>query len=455
MSDDYWGNPSRRLKLAGDIKEVIAGNHEFIHNQIGIVQGAIVNQLNNPETPEATKKGLAFLGESLEAAKAESELITELAREAARSASSVNSAWNSRRHNTPEKLKARSEQILQQVRINDSAKDFLYSLKQIQLVIKGNDSVPVVDNVSAANLKEEATKTAKAFIDVLLPDFASETVYRYAGAILAKGASTPLADSLRHDIAADLKQYDNIPIPDEFEGDTGKVVAQKSSYKGQPFKPPGEGVEVNFKPPGNLAPVIGDKFSLKIAVIVAVEAGAIVILKAGQIVSAVVGAITSLAASVAAWMYLIVVALIAVLAALFIKVAMKILDALKMTGRYFFIFAVANNDEVDISYACLSKRVSEREVSDAIMEVYGNLTAYSVNNYKQIFVFVAEDSGLGKATSVEFQVLYKRWLTGGYLIFPQVQPVVPNKLPKETWVQSFRSLNQQVDELFRFQGEIK
>ena len=59
MSDDYWGNPSRRLKLAGDIKEVIAGNHEFIHNQIGIVQGAIANQLNNPEPAAFTRRQIS------------------------------------------------------------------------------------------------------------------------------------------------------------------------------------------------------------------------------------------------------------------------------------------------------------------------------------------------------------------------------------------------------------
>ena len=450
---DYWGNPSRRLKLASDIKAAIAGSHEAVHGQIGTIQGAIADQLNNPETPEATKKGLVFLNQTLEASKAESELITELAREAARSANSVNSAWNSRRHNTPEKLKARSEQILQRVRINDSAKDFLFALKQIQLVLKGDDSVPVVDNVSAANLKEEATKTAKAFIDALLPNFASETVYKYAGAILAKGASTPLADSLRHDIAADLKQYDNIPIPDEFEGDTDKVVAQKPSYRGQPFKPLEPGVELNFKPgdSGRLAPVIGDKFNLGLAVIVAVEAGAIVILKAGQIVAAVVGAITSLMASIAAWLYLIAVALVATLVALLIKVAMKILNELKLVARYVFIFAVANDDEVDISYACLDKRRNEREITDVILATFENVRVHAINNYKQIFFFVANDR---RENGDEFQVLGRRWLTGGYLIFPGVQPIVPNKLPKETWVQSFKSLNQQVDELFRFGGEV-
>lgn len=440
---EYWGSSRWRFKLTQDLQQILSGDLNPIQIQIDNIQGAIANQIAGMEADNPTRKGLEFISNVLENYQEESELIVELAKEAAKTANSVNRGYNSRKYNSSTKLRQRASEILEEIELEEGIEDFTYKLQLVQAEMKGEEPPPSNQYQVGTALKDEYVKTAKAFVETLLPEFAEEIVYKFAAALAAKETSNPLANSLRYEIAADLKEYDNLPIPDEFEGNIDEIQPQIPSYKGRPFQPVAQN-ELGFQPSsGNLAPKIGDKFNLGIAVVMVVEAGAIVVLKGAQLVSAAIGAITSLATSVAAWCYLAVLAVVAIIVAYFIVKATKLLESL--TGQYIYMFGV-RGDDIDISFATVRNKITRRTVDDTVLNVYNRLQASSPFGYQTVFAFVVDDEDTGKPENF---ILNYRWITAGYTI-AFIGKLGLVKLDKNLWKPTFDSLNSQVDELFRF-----
>lgn len=437
--NEYWGNSKRRLRLTQELKQLINGDSNPVQSQIDSIQNAIATQISGMEPDNPARKGLEFISQTLEAAQEDSELITELAKEAAKTASSVNRAYNSRKYDSPAKLKDKAADILSKVDLDEETADIAYRLRYAQAEMAGEELPP--PEVSF-DIKAEYINTCKAFVEALLPDFAEDIVYKFASAIVAKETYAPVANSLRYDIAGDLKEYDNLPIPDEFESNVDEVQPQKSSYKGKPLEPISQ-TELGFAPSsGNLAPTVSKLYELKIAVVMVVEVGAIVVIKTGQMVSAVVGAITSLATSIAAWMYLAAIAVIAVVVAYFVKKAIE--SMVSLTGQFIYMFAEA--DGIDISFAALDDKISKRTVNDAIIAAFSQFQSYSPYKYSECFTFIVDDEDSGK---IENRILGDYWITAAYIVKTQ-GAIALVKLDESLWKTTFQALNAQVDEFYRF-----
>jgi len=439
---NFWGNSRWRLRLPQELKSVLEGNLSPVQSQIDSIQSAIAGQVNGMDKDSPTRKGLEFISKTLESAQDESGLIIELAKEAARTASSVNRGYNSRTHKTPGQLRAEANTILAEVSIDEEVSDFVYGLKYVRSRMEGTDEFPLPEEQPTIDIKQEYIKTCKMFVDTMLPDFAEDIVYKFASAVLAKESDAPLANLLRYEISADLKEYDNLPIPNEFQSQTDIVQPQKPSYKGKPFETVSPS-ELGFSPSsGNLAPAIGKLHDLKIAVVMFAEAGAVVVLKAGQVVSATVGAITSLTTSIAAWLYLAVLTIVVVVVAYFIK---KAIDSMqKITGQYIYLFG-QKGDEVDISFATLDDSLSERNVNEVLISIFNEFQSHSRSNYNEVFAFVADD----EEGEPENRILDDYWITSGYIVTLNNELGL-SKLDKTLWKPTFEALNAQVDEFYRF-----
>jgi hypothetical protein len=438
----YWGNSKWRLRLAQDLQQLLDGNISPVQTQIDQIQSAIATQTESMEDDNPTKLGLNFISELLETAQEESELVVELAKEAARTASSVNRAYNSRKYKTSSDLRERAGRKLQDT--DEEGADVIYALQTARLRLGGSDETPLgysSDRPTKEVIKAEFIKTAKSFVEAILPEYAEEVVWKFAAAIVSKESDASVASSLRYEIAADLKEYDNLPIPDEFENNTGEIQPQKSSYKGKPLQQINPN-ELGFTPSsGTLAPKVGDKFAIGIAVVL--EAGTLVVLKGAQIVSAAVGAITSFATSTVAWFYLGAIAIVAVLVAFLVKKSTEEKEAL--TGQYLYLFAELAGD-IHISFAVLYDKLTIRNINNAIVSIYNNFQSYSEYYYPEAFIFIVDDEDSGKPEHI---ILDRLWITGAYILTITGGFKI-NELDETLWKVRFDSLNSQVDELYRF-----